>query len=137
VRVASRVGQHHPALNTAAGRVQMAFMKVLPYQSHPLRRVSDPRPTDLRKIERVLSKIREAGYAIDEATLDGDVTCIAAPVFGDDGLVTGAVSLHAPSFRANRQGALQDLISQTVAAADAISRTLGHALVRTSAAVGS
>lgn len=126
VRVASRVGQHHPALNTAAGRVQLAYLKVLPYQTHPLRRVTDPRPADLRKIERELAKIRETGYAIDEGTFDADVTCIAAPVFSDDGTVVGAVSLHAPSFRAGA-GKLDALVRQTVATANDISRTLGYA----------
>lgn len=126
VRVASLMGQHFPAMNTAEGKVQLAYLSVLPYRTHPLRRTTDPRPGDLKKLERELARIREQGYALDVGGFDMDMTCIAAPVFDDTGTITGSVGLHAPTFRVNKERDIRRLTELVCATAEDISHKLGH-----------
>ncbi len=125
VRVTTLMGQHYPALNTAAGRAQLAYLNTLPYRTHPLRRMSDPRPSDLRKLERDLSKISDAGYTVDAGGLDPEITCVAAPVFDDNGEVVGAVAVHAPSFRASKDKIVKGLVDHVQETAGIISHNLG------------
>lgn len=125
VRVTSLMGQHFPAMNTAEGKVQLAYENTLPYRTHPLRRMTDPKPTDLRKLERDLVKIREQGCSVDSGEFNPEITCIAAPVFDDTGGCTGAIAIHAPSFRANRDRSLKQLTDQLLDIAAAISEKLG------------
>lgn len=125
VRVASRAGAHYPALATASGKVQLAFAGELPYTQHPLRRLTDPKPADLRRLEKDLAKIREAGVATDLGDADPDVGCIAAPIFNDEGQVAGAFAINAPMARLGGR-IVRQLTEQVTAAAAAASTALGY-----------
>lgn len=125
VRVASRVGQRVPAAQTAAGKVQLAYLSQLPYRKHPLRRMTDPRPAEVRKLERELGKIREAGYAVDAGGYDHDLTCIAAPVFNDTGEVVGAFSVQAPRFRLSKSTEIRGVADKVLEITRKASEELG------------
>lgn len=124
VRVAGRSGAHLPAISTASGKTQLAWLRELPYNQHPLRRLTDPRPAEVNRLEKELDKIRELGYALDLGESDPDVACIAAPIFDDEGRVVGAFSVSAPSSRVDAARA-RDLIRFVVEAAEKASRNLG------------
>lgn len=124
VRVAGRTGAHLPALSTASGKTQLAWLHQLPYAMHPLRRMSDPRPTDIKRLEKDLDRIRELGFGLDIGESDPDVACIAAPIFDDEGRVVGAFSVSAPVGRVDR-GRQDELVRQVTGAAESASRNLG------------
>lgn len=46
-------------------------------------------------------EVNEAGYALRSTTLEEDVTAIAAPVRGPDGMIVAAISITVPSYRVN------------------------------------
>jgi DNA-binding IclR family transcriptional regulator len=124
VRVAGRPGAHLPALATASGRTQLAWLRELPYTLHPLRRLSDPRPTDIKRLEKDLDRIREQGYGLDLGESDPDVACVAAPIFDDEGRVVGAFSVSAPLARMD--AAIREALVQKVTeVAELASRNLG------------
>ncbi|CAA9589512.1 MAG: hypothetical protein AVDCRST_MAG88-4594, partial [uncultured Thermomicrobiales bacterium] len=71
-----------------------------------------------------LEEVRRRGFAWDdEERLEG-VRCVAAPVFGGDGAVGGAVSIAAPSLRTPWER-LRQLGDEVRATATEISRQLG------------
>lgn len=126
VRVSSLMGQHFPAMNTAEGRVQLAYLNTLPYRTHPLRRMTDPKPADLRKLERELVKIRELGHYVDSGEFNAEITCVAAPVFDDTNECVGAIAMHVPTFRVTRERSLKQLVDQVVGFAGDVSGKLGY-----------
>jgi len=125
VRVASRIGEHVPAHVDATGRAILAFREPFPYTDHPLRRRSDPSPSEVRKLQKLLARIRQQGYSADFGEADADVTTIAAPVFGPDGDVVGALSLSAPNYRAPRARHARPLIDALVDVAQAATAAMG------------
>ncbi|MFF1379671.1 IclR family transcriptional regulator [Streptomyces sp. NPDC058308] len=65
----------------------------------PLPRYTDATHTEPGELRAHLAVIREQGYAVGRGELDPDVLGIGAPVFGESGTVTAAISLAALSHR--------------------------------------
>ncbi|MBN9115885.1 MAG: IclR family transcriptional regulator C-terminal domain-containing protein, partial [Pandoraea sp.] len=55
--------------------------------------------TDLQKLERELSHVRQSGYARDNEELELGVRCIAAGIYDDSGKLVAGLSLSAPADR--------------------------------------
>jgi DNA-binding IclR family transcriptional regulator len=81
------------------GQVLLAYESpefVDAYLAQPLQRVSPRTLTDPSAVREVLGQIREQGYAVSRAELQGDNGSIAVPVFRKDGAVAAALSAVLP-----------------------------------------
>lgn len=94
-----------PALETAEGRVQLAYMD----------------GTAADGLDDAAA-IRQDGYVEERGMSNPHATCIAAPIFNHEGQITGTVSVQAPSFRANPH----NITPAVTAAASDISQKLGY-----------
>jgi DNA-binding IclR family transcriptional regulator len=72
-----------------------------------------------------LDEIKHRGYAWDDEERIPGVRCVAAPVFGHDGGILGAVSIAAPANRMPWER-LRQLGEEVGAAAKEISRQFGY-----------
>lgn len=81
------------------GQILLAFETpefVAAYLAEPLQRVSPRTVTDPGAVAEGLARIREQGYAVSRAELQGDNGSIAVPVFRKDGSVAAALSAVLP-----------------------------------------
>jgi IclR family acetate operon transcriptional repressor len=93
--------------------------------SRPLTARTPHTITDPTRLRSALSEIAAHGYAVDDEEFALGVCCLAAPFFGVDGQVRGAVTVSAP---AERFGAAEETIREAVlAAAERVSSLLGFA----------
>jgi DNA-binding IclR family transcriptional regulator len=76
-------------------------------------------------LEEELSIVRHLGYAATNEELELGLTAVAAPVRRHDGEVVAAISVAGPStrFSASR---IDDVATQCIIEADALSSVLGH-----------
>ena len=115
------VGYIAPLTNGAAGKVMLAFGP-----DEHVRRVSEALPeNERRKLQSDIQRIRKDRYfAASGEVLPGAVS-IAAPVFGHDAEVLGAVSVVGPETRMN--GAVRErVLPALVKATQEISRAAGY-----------
>jgi DNA-binding IclR family transcriptional regulator len=73
-----------------------------------------------------LEKVRSQGYAVNTGETAEGVTCVAAPIFNNEGRVIAALSISGPSFR--MQSALEDLRRGVQQATARLSLLLGYRL---------
>jgi DNA-binding IclR family transcriptional regulator len=104
LRRVAHVNETDPLLCTALGR---AIASQLPeatlaqlIATTPLERRTPHTVTDAAELRKILRRAKAAGYAIERDQTDLGVTCIGAPIL-DDGRVAGAISISAPSARAD------------------------------------
>jgi DNA-binding IclR family transcriptional regulator len=101
VDTAWRAGTSLPVHSTTAGRVLLAFMD--PKLAHllltagPLRAVTPHTITDRAKIEKIVSRVRTVGYAIQRNETTPGLGTIAVPIFGAHQCAIGALGIAFPS----------------------------------------
>lgn len=95
------------------------------YLAQPLRRVSPRTLTDPQAIRDLLAGIRERGYAISRAELQGDNGSIAVPVFRKDASVAAALSAVLPLSRMDDEAICAEQRQLLMATAVTISEALG------------
>ncbi|MBF8185336.1 IclR family transcriptional regulator [Nonomuraea sp. K274] len=117
------VGQGTPAHATSSGKVLLAF-GALPLPAE-LERYT-PR-TITTEAGLGLDEIRERGWATTVEELEVGLTAVAAPIRGNDGSVTAAVSASGPSYRLTRQR-LPEVGELLAEGAREISRRIGYYL---------
>ena len=81
--------------------------------------------TDPDQLYREIERICEQGYGIDDEETELGGRCVAAPVYGKEGSVIGAISVIGPTNRVNPE-TIPALSATVSAAAREISRALGH-----------
>jgi IclR family KDG regulon transcriptional repressor len=81
--------------------------------------------TDLQQLRRELKRVQERGCAVDDEETEPGGCCVAAPIFGREGSLIGAISIVGPTNRVNSETtpALSEVVRDT---AREISRDLGH-----------
>ncbi|MFT4297254.1 MAG: IclR family transcriptional regulator [Micropruina sp.] len=102
VRMASRIGASVPAYCTAVGKALLAHSPedvVAAVLAEPLTPVTPRTITDPDDLRRELRTIRRRGYSIDDRENEPEVRCVAAPIFGVDERVVGALSVSALASR--------------------------------------
>ena len=122
------VGKQTPLHCTSNGKVLLAFLPVVECNrllGRPLPRFTARTITDVRTLERQLSRVREEGWAFTLEELEVGLNAVAAPVRGSDGEVSAAVSVAGPSYRVTPQR-LTELGEMTKEAAEAISQRMGY-----------
>lgn len=102
----SRLGGRLPMHCTALGKAILAYSDAAFVDSvlaGELRRVSPRTITDPAVLRAELATIRETKVAYDVEESQNDLFCVAAPVFGDQGEVVGAISVTGATALAQAQ----------------------------------
>jgi IclR family transcriptional regulator, acetate operon repressor len=130
-----RVGYRGMAHSRASGKAVLAYLpdgELSAYLAdHPLTATTPNTITDEGILRDALAEIRSNGYAVDNQEFASGVWCIAAPFFGSQGAVQGAVSISMP---ASRWTSTDGYSQHVLRAASLISERLGHPAVRAPAA---
>ena len=128
IRMYSRVGARAESYCTGVGKALIAFLTDYELERY-LRKVSfmrfTPRTiTTAEGLREEVARIRAQGYALDLQEHEEGVRCAAAPIFGLDGRVAGAISVAAPAFRKSESD-IKELAPAVVETARQISSNLG------------
>jgi IclR family KDG regulon transcriptional repressor len=134
VASAVRVGRRLPVHCTALGKVLLgcapdaereAFDKEVVarrgLEARTRRSIQDP----VKFFEHVRT-VAGQGFGLDLEECEEGLTCAAAPVHDVTGRVVAAISVSAPSCRADEHGLLERILPRVSAAAERLSRELGH-----------
>ncbi|MEA2292338.1 MAG: hypothetical protein QOF17_1372 [Solirubrobacteraceae bacterium] len=130
VRIFSRVGTRLPATTTSTGKVLLAALAPDELDTRlrfwTPRRITPFTLVDEGTLRERLREIAGRGWAENREESRVGVVSVGAPVRGEDGTVTAALSVAAPS---DRSGPAQHRRTRAavVEAAAVISRRLGHA----------
>lgn len=132
LRFAATVGDHRPIHCTASGRVMLAFLPP-PWPEEFLRSarlapVTRTSVTDRRTLRRIVTEVREQGYAVTLGESTEGVVGIAAPVFDARGEVVASVVLAGPIARVEPK--LASLARRVGEAGRGLSRQLGYRPMR-------
>jgi IclR family transcriptional regulator, acetate operon repressor len=129
VRVLSKLGSRAPLHASGLGK---AWLSALPEAEADAVLARIPRPrytpttlTTLAELRSELARIREQGWALDDAEREPGVRCIAAPLVGADGRPVAAISVAGPRDRI--VDAQPDIVAAVRRTATRISTALGAA----------
>ncbi|MBC8452765.1 MAG: IclR family transcriptional regulator [Spirochaetes bacterium] len=99
IKPSSDIGSLLPLNCTSHGKVLLAFAIEDSLENFlkniPLERKTEHTLTTIAELQQDIGKIRSRGYALDDLEYFEDVRCIAAPVWGMDGLCIGALGITA------------------------------------------
>lgn len=101
VRLHSEIGKQFPLHCTAMGKVLLAATDAKTRRRLTERKLETYTPntiSDASELRRELDRIAADGYAIDREEITRGLVCVAAPVYGIDGGVAGAMSCTFPSY---------------------------------------
>lgn len=101
----SHIGAQETLHSTAAGKAFLAHLSTDRIDTfldeYPLTQYTDNTITDRNELESHLEQIRETGIAFDDEEHVEGVRCVAAPILSEDRTLLGAVSVSAPTARAD------------------------------------
>lgn len=129
VRIVARLGLKLPLYAGSAGKAILAFLSedrrekiITSVPMHPFtcHTIQDP-----QILRRELQEIRDRGYAFSHGEWIEDASGVAAPVFGSDRIVTGALTISGPTQRFTPD-AIKKYGREAITAALSISRQLGY-----------
>jgi len=128
IRIYSQVGRRVPAHCTGLGKVflsEFSDASIDDYISRRgLKKFTANTITDPKELKRRLAEIKEKKYCIDEAEHEENIRCVAAPIWGNDGKIAGAISISGPTIYVTKDR-LPDIIANVTETAGKISRALG------------
>ncbi len=106
-RLHSEIGKPFPLHCTAMGKVLLSHSDaaiVRRVTKRKLESFTARTITDAKALRQELKKVAENGYAVDNEEITRGFVCVAAPVFGADGKVAGAMSCTFPSYVLEERG---------------------------------
>ena len=127
------VGKRNPMHATANGRVLLAhvsdgerdtILAAATTADGALPRLTASTLVSREALLTDLEQIRRQGYAVARDELEVGLTAVAAPVRGGAGDVIASLSVSGPTFRIEDR--LPVLVAEVVAAAEDVSRRMGH-----------
>jgi DNA-binding IclR family transcriptional regulator len=120
------IGRRFPFFTNAAGKVIRAFESrdLLPELCARNRAVSAM--PDIATLERELNVIKETGVAVDTGGLGDDIVSVAVAVKDYAGMIVGALTLLAPSFRMVTARVEQEIIPSLLESAELLSLKFGY-----------
>jgi len=131
-RCAAEVGAFNYAHSTALGKCLLASLSPEDLESviahRGLPKLTPSTIVDKAQLMLELERVRAQGYAINTGETAEGVTCIAAPIFNNEGRVIAALSISGPSFR--MQSAVDDVRRGVQQATARLSLLLGYRLQR-------
>lgn len=127
IGVQTRLGQLSPSWCTATGRSILAYDQATAERilSGQLEQRTSRTVTDPRELRSILARVRDTGYVVTRGENHPEMGGIAAPVWDHAGQVVASVGVAMPVYRMTSE-AVRVTIPRVLAAADAISRELGH-----------
>ena len=130
VRMMSRIGSTSPAHCTGVGKAMLAHLEESELDAflslNSLKRYTPNTICDLDDLKLHLKKIKEQGYAIDNAEHEVDVKCVAAPLRDYTGSVKAAISISGPVFRMTKDFMENNCVHAVKQTAATISEKLGY-----------
>jgi len=126
IRLHSEIGKAFPLHCTGIGKVLLAHLsasELKPILKGTLKSYTNRTITRVPDLRSALQEVRERGYAIDEQEITRGLVCIAAPVFGPDGTVAGALSCTFPTWVRDDHG-ISEQLDAVLSAASGASSTL-------------
>lgn len=129
LRLPATVGRRSPLHCTSQGKAILAFSEQA--LAEEIIRTLDLKPltrntiTKVARLQDELSRIRKAGYAVDNEELEEGLRCIGAPVFDHVGEVIAAVSIAGPAYRVGG-GQLPRLTEAVMQTSRQLSSALGY-----------
>jgi DNA-binding IclR family transcriptional regulator len=125
MRVVHVIGTRAPLHVTAAGKLFLledGNVRLREYAARTgLKGLTPNSLVRVELLERALGEIARSGFATDEEEAELGVRCVAAGIYGDDGLLEAALSISAPSDR--MKSSWGDLVRES---AERISFLIGH-----------
>ena len=129
VRIVARLGLRLPLYAGSAGKVILAFLDEAQREhilsTVPLQPFTQHTITDLNVLRAELVKIKRQGYASSHGEWIQDASGVAAPIYGPDRKVAGALTISGPTQRFNHE-VIERYGRDAVNAAMDISRLLGY-----------
>lgn len=127
IRMRSDIGVRKPAYCTAEGLAMLAFQPeslVANIIQRGLKARTLKTNTSSKHLWKVLAKVRELGYAIEDEQSETGMRSIAAPIRNSHGEVVAAVGVAGPVQRLS-DAVLAGFAPKVVAAADTVSTRIG------------
>lgn len=125
-RMTDTIGARIPWHSTALGKCIAAFLPEdrvrAALKQSALKRFTANTITSTREYMEVLTKVRDQGYSLDAEESELGATCIAAPIFGYEDEVLGAVSLSGPTPR------ILDKLNKGANALKVVAAAISHSL---------
>lgn len=129
VRMFTQVGTRAPIYCTGAGKALLAHRAPAEVEAYLAAETWERRTastiTSPAALRVELERIRERGYAFDGGEMDGDVHCVAAPVFDHTGAALAAVSVSGPATRFTQER-MRGVAPELLRATAALSARLGY-----------
>ncbi|MFF0447533.1 IclR family transcriptional regulator [Streptomyces sp. NPDC004609] len=122
------LGRRTPLHATSSGKVLLAHAPAAVGKrllAAGLERFTEHTVTSPAVLDAQLGACAEQGYAVVVEELERGLNAVAAPVRSYDGTVIGALSVSGPAYRLGEE-LLPALAKRTMAAADELSRRMGH-----------
>lgn len=115
LRTVTQVGKELEAYCTGVGKVLLAFSSVSVRKRYLMGgdfvQLTDKTISDNNALKAELSKIRAAGYAVDNEEFEEGLKCVAVPILNKKGKMVASLSISGPSSRIDRMD-LPRLVSQ-------------------------
>lgn len=115
VKIVSLVGKRFPLINTAPGQIILTYSQTLNSKTDNNLSASLPQAEE----------IRLNGYVCESGGLGDGICCIATPLLGTNGELSGSLCLVGPDFRLNPEKIDSDLLSKLKETSNIISSKLG------------
>jgi len=122
------IGRRIPLHAGASGRAILAFLPEADtdrYLAGPLTKVGPNTVTDPAELRARLDEVRRLGYTTSHQETVVGVAAASVPVFGQDGEVTGSLSVSGPEVRIG-DDLEKRIVPMLIDAGRAVSRGLGH-----------
>lgn len=120
------VGSSSECHCSSVGKCLLAFNNDIPFEKYmerPLQKYTEKTIDKWLDFMKLLEKVKEQGYAVDDEELEVGLTCIGAPILDRNGVAVAAISLSGPTQRM-RSGDFQYKIERIRQIAKEISRQL-------------
>lgn len=131
IKLPSQVGTLLPLYCTSHGKVFLAFSfkaelhEVLKEQDMVQRTPNTI--TSLSEMHKEIERIRRRGYSVDDLEYYEDVRCVAAPVWGPDGICIAAVGITATAVSFPREK-IEQYAELVIETANSVSREMGNSM---------
>jgi DNA-binding IclR family transcriptional regulator len=127
IKMTVEVGRRYPLHAGSSSTCILAFLPPAEQEevlAAELPALTGRTETDPARLRERLGRIRRDGWISSDGERQDGAVAVAAPVFGIDGAVLGAISVCGPAHRVGEQ-ARERFVPLVRAAADAISKSLG------------
>jgi DNA-binding IclR family transcriptional regulator len=134
VRIVARLGRRLPLYAGSAGKAILAFLpetEIIEYLATiKLRAFTSNTYTDPAKLRSELAAIKQRGYSCSVGEWLADAAGVAAPIFGSNGAVLGAISISGPAQRFTEEN-MSDYGKTLVSLTHEISAAMGYQALST------